>query len=109
MVLLVGAVLTGSLLSMHRTGREARREFQLAQSQLANDTAAALVGYLDSFDRDTRLLATMARGTRRQPIDHAAQDRVILSAFQALAVVVPHYRTLALFGPGHQPVTAIDP
>jgi signal transduction histidine kinase len=109
MILLVGGVLGGSVWMMRRAGREALHEFRLAQSQLAHDTAVALFGYLDSFDRDTRLLATLAQGTRRQPIGRGAQDQIVLTAFQALATVVPHYRTICLFAPGRDPIIAVDP
>jgi signal transduction histidine kinase len=76
---------------------------------LAKDTGVALRGYLDSFDRDTRLLAELAQGTRRQSIGEAAQDRGISDAFQALATVVPHYRTIELWSSGRPPLVAIDP
>jgi signal transduction histidine kinase len=39
----------------------------------------------------------------------AAQDVAISQALQALAIVVPHYRTIALFEPGRAPLVATDP
>jgi two-component system sensor histidine kinase HydH len=109
MVGLVGSVLAVSLWTMHRAGQEALREFRGAEAQLAKDTGVALRGYLDSFDRDTRLLAELVQGTRRQSIGPAAQDRAILDAFQALATVVPHYRTIELYSSGRPPLVAVDP
>jgi signal transduction histidine kinase len=109
MMALVAAVLAVSLWIMRRAGQESLRAFSATQSELAKDTAVALHGYLDSFDRDTRLLAELAQGTRRQSVDRSAQDRAILDAFQALATVVPHYRTIELFSPGREPIVAVDP
>ena len=109
MIALVAAVLAASLWTMRRANHAALRELRATQSKLAQETATALHGYLDSFDRDTRLLATLAIGTREQPIDARAQDDAILDAFQALATVVPHYRTIALFHAGRRPIVAVDP
>jgi signal transduction histidine kinase len=109
MVGLVGSVMAVSIWTVHRAGREALREFRATQARLAQDTAAALHVYLDWFERDTRLLATLARGTRKQPIGVLAQNDVILDAFQALATVVTHYRTIALFHAGQNAIVAVDP
>src|SRR5882724_1037027 len=109
MVGLVAAVLSTSLWTMRRADRAALGQLRQTQERLAQDTASSLSGYLESLDRDTRLLATLASGTRRQPIDEREQDGAILDAFQALATVVPHYRTIALFGAGHEPIVAVDP
>jgi signal transduction histidine kinase len=109
MVAVVATVLAVSLWTMQRAGHEALRELRESQAELAKATSAALRGYLESFDRDVRLLAELAQGTRRQPIDRPAQDRMILEAFQALATVVPPYRTIALFGPRRDPIVAVDP
>ncbi len=106
---LVGAVVAASLWTMKRADRQALSEIRLAQGRLAQETASALHAFLDSLDRDTRLLAALASGTRRQPIGHASQDRAILDAFQALAIVVPHYRSIALFDQGGEPIVALDP
>ena len=109
MIALVGAVLTASVWTMHRAGRAALHEFQAAQARLAQDTATSLHEYLDSFERDARLLAKLASGTRKQSIGERAQADVILDAFQALAIIVPHYRTIALFHARRAPVVAVDP
>jgi signal transduction histidine kinase len=109
MVGLVGGVMAVSIWTVHRAGREALRDFRATQARLAQDTASALHVYLDWLDRDTRLGATLARGTRKQPIGVPAQNDVILDAFQALATVVTHYRTIALFHAGQAPIIAVDP
>jgi signal transduction histidine kinase len=108
MVGLVGAVLAVSLWTVQRAGGEALLALRNVQSRLAQDTSSELHDYLGSFDRDTRLMAELAAGTRRQAIDRRAQDQAILAAFKALATVVPHYRTIALFG-GGGPIVAVDP
>jgi signal transduction histidine kinase len=109
MVALVGAVLAVSLWTMRRADRTTARDLRLSEVRLAQDTATSLNGNLESFDRDTRLLATLASSTRRLPADERAQNAAILDAFQALATVVPQYRTIALFHAGGQPIVAIDP
>jgi signal transduction histidine kinase len=109
MAALVAAVLAVSLWSARRADRAAIRELSAAEARLAQDTAAALDSYLRSFDRDTRLLATLARSTRRLRADERAQDDAIVDAFQALATVVPQYRTIALFRAGRAPIVAVDP
>jgi signal transduction histidine kinase len=109
MVALVAAVLAVSLWTMRRADRNGLRDLRAAQSRLAQDTATSLEGYLTSFDRDTRLLAALATSTRRLPTDARAQDAAILDAFQTLATVVPHYRTIALFHGGRGPIVAVDP
>ncbi|HEX4406452.1 MAG TPA: hypothetical protein VH560_16550, partial [Polyangia bacterium] len=85
------------------------RALRAAQARLAQDTATSLDGYLTSLDRDTRLLATLATSTRRLSTDSVTQDAAILDAFQALATVVPHYRTIGLFHPRRAPLVAVDP
>jgi signal transduction histidine kinase len=109
MVALVAAVPAASLLTMKRANRVALRELREGEGRLAQNTASSLHGYLESFDRDTRLLANMATGMRNHPIDARAQDDAILQGFQALVTVVPHYRTIALFHDGRRRIVAIDP
>lgn len=109
MVSLVAAVLAVSLWSTRRADRAAIRELRAAEARLAQDTAGALESYLRSFDRDTRLLATLARSTRQLRADERAQNDALINAFQALATVVPQYRTIALFRAGTPPIVAVDP
>src|ERR1700748_160071 len=106
MVALVAGVLAVSVWTMQRADRNGLRELRAAQARLAQDTATSLDGYLTSFDRDTRLLAALATTTRKLPTDSRAQDAAILDAFQALATVVPHYRTIELFHAGRAPLVA---
>jgi signal transduction histidine kinase len=109
MVALVGGVLAVSVWTVHRAGREAVRDFRAAETQLAQDTAAALHVSLDWFGRDTRLLAELTRSTRKQAIDARSQDDMIAAAFGDVVTVVEHYRTIVLLRPGRSPIVAIDP
>ena len=108
-MVLVGAVLAVSVWTVHRAGREALQEFRAAQARLAQDTSSSLRVCLEWFDRDTRLLATLASGTRKQSIGEDDQAGVILNAFDAVVTSVLHYRTIALFHRGRAPVVAVDP
>jgi signal transduction histidine kinase len=109
MIALVASVIAVSILTMRREDRAAIQQLRDTQGRLAQDTVTALGGSLDSFDRDTRLLATLAAGTRRRGANQRIQDDAILDAFQALATVVPQYRTIALFHAGRAPIVAVDP
>ncbi|MEA2700071.1 MAG: hypothetical protein QOI66_4342 [Myxococcales bacterium] len=109
MVLLVSTVVAISVLTLRRGSGRVLREFRTSPARLAEGAASGLQSYLDSFDRDTRLLAALAARTRRQSIDAPGQDQVIWAAFDALATVVAHYRTIALFGPHQPPIVAVDP
>ena len=107
----VSAVLAVSLGILRRERRVILRDFQASESRLAKEAAGELLGYLNSFDRDARLLAALAARARTQAtIDEAAQDQVVRAAFEALAVIIPHYRTIAIEGAsGRQTIAAVDP
>jgi len=109
MISLVAAVLGVSLWNVRRAGQEAVRESRARQSSVAKETATSLRGILEWFDRDTRLLAGLARGTRKQAISDDAQDRLILASFEALVTVVEHYRTVTLMRASGPVVVAVDP
>jgi signal transduction histidine kinase len=109
MVALVGGVLAVSVWTVHRAGREAVRDFRAAETQLAQDTSAALHESLDWFGRDTRLLAELTRSTRKLAIDVPSQDDAIAAAFADAVTIVEHYRTIVLFRPGRSPIVAVDP
>ncbi|HVU52522.1 MAG TPA: ATP-binding protein [Polyangia bacterium] len=94
---------------MRRADRAGLRELRESEARLARDTATSLEAYLTSFDRDTRLLAALATTTRRLPTPERAQNAAILDAFQALATVVPQYRTVTLFHTGRPSIVAVDP
>jgi signal transduction histidine kinase len=111
MVAGVAAVVTVSLGIMQYGRMSILLEFKAGQSKHAQSATLDLLGYLDSFDRDTRLASAIAERTRRQStIDPQAQDQVIQAAFEAQVTVVAHYRTIALYGaPSRPPIVAVDP
>ena len=111
MLATVGAVLAVSLGLRQRQRIAILRDLQAAESRRAQSAAASLASYMGSFDRDTRLLSALAlRTVDQRSLDAAAKDQVMRSAFQALATVVPHYRTIALLGSQDRtPVVAVDP
>ncbi len=94
-----------------RKRRELLDELGATQAALAEDTAHEFGARMDALDRDTRILASLVSRTRQpnRP-DVETENRIILSAFDALAAVMPHYRTIALYDAGgNASVTAIDP
>jgi maltooligosyltrehalose synthase len=94
-----------------RKRRQLLDELGATQAALAEDTAHEFGGRMDALDRDTRILASLVSRTRQagRP-DVETENRIILSAFDALVAVVPHYRTIALYdASGAASVTAIDP
>jgi signal transduction histidine kinase len=107
----VGGVLAVSLGILRRERRIILRDFQASEARVAKEAAGELLGYLNSFDRDARLLAALAARARAQKtIDEPAQDQVVREAFEALAVIIPHYRTLVLEGSSRRrTIAAVDP
>jgi signal transduction histidine kinase len=85
-------------------------EFTTEVRQQVHASADAL-SKLDSVHQDMRMLADLvARSRRAQNRDPATERRVWESAFRALAVVVVHYRIIALVGAdGSLAVQAVDP
>ena len=87
-----------------RKRRQLLDELGATQAALAEDTAHEFGARMDALDRDTRILASLVSRTRqpgRPDVD--TENRIILSAFDALVAVVPHYRTIALYdAAGHR-------
>ena len=111
MIVLIIGVLGVSFWTTKRADERALLAARALQGRLAEETASSLHGFLDSLDRDTELLATLSRTLRKDAggAPAAAQDVAISQAMQALAMVVPHYRTIALFEPERAPIVATDP
>jgi len=111
MLLAVAGVVAASTGSVSRAKRVLLSRFQSEQEHLAHETAEALSERLDAIDRDVRVMLDIEARTRKQlDLGVVAQDREIRSAFDALATVVPHYRTIGLFrGHAAPAVLAIDP
>ncbi len=71
-------------------------EFTSQTQQQVHSSAEAL-GRLDSVHQDMRMLADLVERSRlERQLDPATERRVWESAFRALAVVVLHYRIIAL-------------
>jgi signal transduction histidine kinase len=85
-------------------------EFTTETRQQVHSSSEAL-SHLDSVHQDMRMLADLVERSRRErQLDAPTERRVWESAFRALAVVVVHYRVIALVsGDGALDVLAIDP
>ena len=85
-------------------------EFTSQTRQQVHSSAEAL-SRLDSVHQDMRMLADLVERSRQErQLDPSTEHRVWESAFRALAVVVLHYRIIALVdGEGAVEVLAIDP
>jgi signal transduction histidine kinase len=85
-------------------------EFTAETGQQVHSSAEAL-SRLDSVHQDMRMLADLVERSRQErQLDPPTERRVWESAFRALAVVVVHYRIIALVsGDGALDVLAIDP
>ncbi len=78
-----------------------------AQRQVA--ASAEALSRLDSLHQDVRMLTDLVERSRLDPASDAATERRVWeSAFRALAVVVVHYRIIALVG-SDPDVLAVDP
>jgi signal transduction histidine kinase len=85
-------------------------EFTSETRQQVHASAEAL-SRLDSVHQDMHMLADLVERSRHdRQLDDATERRVWESAFRALAVVVVHYRIIALVGAnGSLDVLAVDP
>ena len=111
-VLLVAlaAILGLSLSSATVEQQRLLSEFTAETRQQVHASAEAL-SRLDSVHQDMRMLADLVDRSRHAANpDRATERRVWESAFRALAVVVVHYRIIALVGAdGSLVVQAVDP
>ena len=83
-------------------------EFTATTQQQLHTSVEVLSTRLDALHQDTRLLVDLVE--RERSLDADEEKRIWLSAFRALAVVVPHYRFIALFADdGRVIVSASDP
>jgi len=101
---IVGTAISSATVEQERLLAEFATE---AQRQVA--ASAEALSRLDSLHQDVRMLTDLVERSRRErESDPATERRVWESAFRALAVVVVHYRIIALVGDGAE-VVAIDP
>jgi signal transduction histidine kinase len=111
-ILVVVAAIVG--LSATSAVREQRRlldEFTVATHRQARASVDLLSARLDALDQDTRLLIDLVERSRaNKELDIVTEQRIWTTAFQALATVVPQYRTICLFrADGTLEVRAGDP
>ena len=100
MVLAVATVLVFSLRSLSREKGRLLQGFASAQEATARELASDLEDRLRDIEEDARVIATLVKGPGSEP-GRSARDRAqtMLASFRAMATVVRHYRSLALFGP----------
>jgi signal transduction histidine kinase len=111
MFIAVAGVVAASMGNLRSAKLGLVSRFRQEQEQAARENATNFASRLAGIDRDTRFMTDIGARTRRQHgLDEAGQNREIHSAFDALATVVPHYRTIGLFrAHGGASVLAIDP
>ena len=107
----VAGILGLSVASAIREQRRLFDEFTATNQHLLHASVEVLSARLDALDQDTRLLIDLVERSRNSPdLDQATEQRIWASAFKALAVVVPQYRSIALFrADGALDVLEIDP
>ncbi len=100
MVLAVATVLVFSLRSLSREKSRLLQGFASAQEITARELASDLEDRLRDVEEDARVIATLVKEAR-VGAGPERQDRAqtMLASFRAMATVVRHYRSLALFGP----------
>jgi len=104
----LAGVLGLSINSARHDEQQLLDEFTATTQQQLHTSVEVLSTRLDALHQDTRLLVDLVE--RERSLDADQEKRVWLSAFQALAVVVPHYRYIALFADdGRIIVSASDP
>ncbi len=106
LVAIVGVAMSSATVEQERL----LSDFQ-AECQRQVRASAEALSHLDSLHQDVRMLADLVERSRRdRTSDAATERRVWESAFRALAVVVVHYRLIALVdGAGQVEVQAVDP
>ncbi|HXU62534.1 MAG TPA: ATP-binding protein [Polyangia bacterium] len=107
--LLAVAAIVGTAISSATVEQERLLAEFAAEAQRQVAASAEALSRLDSLHQDVRMLTDLVERSRRErESDPATERRVWESAFRALAVVVVHYRIIALVGDGAE-VVAIDP
>ena len=111
MVLAVAAVLAFSVRSLRKERARLLREFAAVQEATVRELTADLEDRLRDIEEDARVIATLVTQARATSGAEAGdREATMLASFKAMATVVRHYRSLALFGPGPRlQVSAVDP
>jgi len=105
----LAGVLGVSVTSALREQEQLLDQFTVTTHEQVHASAGVLSARLDQLDQDTRTLTDVVDRSvaSKEP---AVERRIWASAFQALAVVVPQYRTITLFrADGTLDVQAVDP
>ena len=105
----LAGVLAISVTSALREQEQLLDQFTVTTREQVHASAGVLSARLDQLDQDTRTLTDVVDRSAGSK-EPAVERRIWASAFQALAVVVPQYRTITLFGrDGSLDVQAVDP
>ena len=108
--LAIAGVLATAVWRLQHERHRLLADFGSAQQDVARQLGRDLDGELDDLDDDARLVATLVqRADAKSIMDEADVRASVLSGFEALATVVRHYRSIALFRGTALSVTAIDP
>ena len=111
MVAAVATVLVFSLRSLSREKSRLLQGFAGTQQTAARELASDLDDRLRDVEEDARVIATLVKEARvGTSSERKEKAQTMLASFRAMATVVRHYRSLALFGPDDQlRLSAIDP
>ena len=111
MIFAVAAVLASSVRSLRKERARLLDEFATLQSTTARELASDLQDRLRDIEEDSRVIATLVKQTREvADTERGEGDRTMLASFKAMATVVRHYRSLALFDSGNRlRLSAVDP
>jgi signal transduction histidine kinase len=101
MVLAVAAVLVLSLRSLSKEKARLLQGHASVQQATARELASDLEDRLRDIEEDARVIATLVQ-ERREELRTPEHAQSLLAYFRAMATVVRHYRSLALFGPGEE-------
>jgi signal transduction histidine kinase len=107
----LATVLVFALSSLSRERARQRHDFAAAREVTARGLASDLEDRLRDVQENASVIATLVRESRQAVGSARAENtQTLLASFRAMATVVPHYRTLALFGPDHAlRLSAADP
>jgi signal transduction histidine kinase len=111
LVLAVVAVLAFAARSLTKERARLLQGFADTQQVAAHELATSLEDRLLDADEDARVIATMVQAAHREAPDQGdLAEKNMVASFNAMAIVVRHYRSLALFDrAGVLKVSAVDP
>jgi len=111
MVLAVATVLASSLRSLSREKARLLQEFAQTQHTTARELGSDLEDRLQGLEEDARVIATLVKeGREGSEASRHDKAQTMLASFRAMATVVRHYRSLALFADdGAMRLSAVDP